>query len=225
MFRLLMLLMLLCCGKLKSQEMPLHLYIGYQGSWMFKLPQHFSYINSGYQQLYGGEFEMSHVGRGIVCGIRLGFGEAPLAIEYCGSRKVSYSNKAEFPDKTGQYRMRYGTHSFGFIFGNQKSPVRLGFNFDFGNVTWEKKEWFKTGNPSAKWIDLVETTEIMWMKGPLYLGVNTYAIISLKQLELRPYMVWSPGITEYHDYSTPADHPMKMNHAGVMAYFALQVSK
>lgn len=126
----------------------LDFYFGYNMPVLKKIPDHFIAVNNDYQQSYPdqGEFALSATGTGYFRGLRMNFGDdfgngIPISLKYNYYRKRIYSNEANFPDRNmiGQYRMRYGCHSVGFVFGGAGSFLRFGIHYNFGNVHWQKK--------------------------------------------------------------------------------------
>lgn len=208
------------------QDMYTNVYLGYNSSVLFQIPHHFKDVNAEFKQLYGEKFALSPFSRGLFVGVRITADDYPFGFEYTASRRVASSNVVFWPVENQylKYRMRYGTHSVGFIFGMHDAKARFGVNYDFGNVTWEKKISESSNLLKTKWEDYVETTEIMWIKGPIYMGLNFYGIFRMKPFELRPFILLSLLKTEYHDYTNSIDYPIRMSHMGVAIYWSPEFS-
>jgi hypothetical protein len=203
--------------EISAQEKPIEFYIGYNTSILKSIPEHFKYVDIGYQEKYGqGKFALSPFGFGMVTGLRLNFTGLPLSMDYAWIRKVTTSNIAFFPEynQYGQYKMSYGNSSVGFIFGKHDKPVRFGINYDFGRVRLRKKRYERSEFRSGKWEDYVETMDLLLYRGKLYMGVNVYAICSWKFLEFRPYITFGTK-EDYRNYTTYQDFPMQTTNMGL----------
>lgn len=215
----------LICQKSFGQKL-IDFYVGYNLPILQEIPSHFQSVNRGYQLTYPneGEFAMSSIGTGYFWGLRMNFGDdrkrgIPVSLEYNYYRKRNYSNRAFFPDKNlvGQYRMRYGCHSVGFVFGGVGSPVRFGLHYNFGNVHWQKKYYPPETFDEGKWVDYVETIELFYWKGPLHDALNFSLILRWWFLEVRPYYMLTFGEVRYPDYTNYKDYYFRLNNYGITA--------
>lgn len=211
---------------LVSGQKLLDFYIGYNMPVLKEIPEHFQSVNRGYQQTYPdqGEFALSSVGTGYFWGLRMNFGDdfgngIPVSLEYNYYRKRNYSNEAYFPDRNliGQYRMRYGCHSIGFVFGGVGSFLRFGIHYNFGNVHWQKKFYPRDEFENGKWVDYVETIQLLYWKGPIHDGLNISLILRWRFIEIRPYYMLTFEEFNYPDYTNWRDYALPMSNYGFTA--------
>lgn len=204
----------------------LDFYFGYNMPVLKKITDHFIAVNNDYQQSYPdqGEFALSATGTGYFRGLRMNFGDdfgngIPISLEYNYYRKRIYSNKAYFPDRNmiGQYRMRYGCHSVGFVFGGVGSFLRFGIHYNFGNVHWQKKFYPRDEFENGKWVNNVEIIELLYWKGPIHDGLILSLICRWRFLEIRPYFMITFEEFRYPDYTHMRDYALPMSNFGFTA--------
>jgi hypothetical protein len=223
------LFMLSFFNPISAQVPMLDFYFGANCSVLTQIPEHFKYVNSGYQQTYNTEeeFALRRATVGAMWGIRLNFVSdefsLPLSFEYNRTRKINKSNKADFPDseQRGQYRMKYSANSVGFVFGKCDAPIRLGLHFDYGRIFWKKKFYPYDEFRKGKWQSYTETISLGVLglgNGPSFYGLNLSLIGRWKTLEYRVYYFFGNKV-KYPDYDNMVDYYLSPNNFGFSLCF------
>lgn len=216
---------MLCFTNLSVAQVPIvDFYFGANCSVLTEIPEHFKYVNSGYQQAYNTdeEFALRQSTVGAMWGLRLNFVSddfsLPLSLEYNRTRKINKSNKADFPDieQTGQYRMKYSANSVGFVLGKCDAPIRFGLHFDFGRIYWKKKFYPHDEFRQGKWVPYTETIDFHLLglgKGPSFNGLNLSLIGRWKTFECRVYYFFGAKV-KYPDYTNMVNYYLSPNNFG-----------